>query len=138
MLQKCAISIRAKENLSHSTTMAYTKRTAHILYPCLIMASKCQHTQNDGKADPLGPIQEKKDETNGPSGTSVLQRVKEKKRKSNSEKEKAEGSEEKSRYAPKTGGIKYPYRYRPQVVALREITRYQKSNDLLIRKIPFQ
>ena len=36
------------------------------------------------------------------------------------------------------GGIKKPYRYRPGTVALREIRRYQKSTDLLIRKLPFQ
>nr|KAK5435730.1 histone H3.1 [Exophiala xenobiotica] len=29
-------------------------------------------------------------------------------------------------------------RYRPGTVALREIRRYQKSTDLLIRKLPFQ
>uniref|UniRef100_A0A915DYF5 Histone H2A/H2B/H3 domain-containing protein n=1 Tax=Ditylenchus dipsaci TaxID=166011 RepID=A0A915DYF5_9BILA len=34
--------------------------------------------------------------------------------------------------------IKKPHRYRPGTVALREIRRYQKSNDLLIRKLPFQ
>jgi histone H3/H4 len=30
------------------------------------------------------------------------------------------------------------YRYRPGTVALREIRRYQKSTELLIRKLPFQ
>ena len=29
-------------------------------------------------------------------------------------------------------------RYRPGTVALREIVRYQKSTELLIRKVPFQ
>ena len=42
------------------------------------------------------------------------------------------------RSAPATGGIKKPHRYRPGTVALREIRRYQKSTDLLIRKLPFQ
>ena len=36
------------------------------------------------------------------------------------------------------GGVKKPHRYRPGTVALREIRRYQKSTDLLIRKLPFQ
>lgn len=36
-----------------------------------------------------------------------------------------------------TGGIKKPQRYRPGTVALREIRRYQKSTELLIRKLPF-
>ena len=38
---------------------------------------------------------------------------------------------------PSTGGIKKPHRYRPGTVALREIRKYQKSTDLLIRKAPF-
>ena len=33
--------------------------------------------------------------------------------------------------------MKKPHRYRPGTVALREIRRYQKSTDLLIRKAPF-
>lgn len=58
---------------------------------------------------------------------------------------------------PTTGGVKRPHRYKPGIcsrlwlgkgkgaylfhlgtVALREIRRYQKSTDLLIRKLPFQ
>mmetsp|Transcript_163663 Transcript_163663/g.289667 ORF Transcript_163663/g.289667 Transcript_163663/m.289667 type:complete len:160 (+) Transcript_163663:84-563(+) len=43
--------------------------------------------------------------------------------------------------APGTPGrmeIKKPHRYRPGVIALREIRKYQKSTELLIRKAPFQ
>ena len=41
--------------------------------------------------------------------------------------------------APAVGGIKKkPHRYRPGTVALREIRKYQKSTDLLVRKLPFQ
>ena len=60
--------------------------------------------------------------------------------------------------APSTGGVKKPHRYKPGMytrfrlsnltlylliiktgtVALREIRRYQKSTELLIRKLPFQ
>ena len=36
------------------------------------------------------------------------------------------------------GGVKKPHRYRPGTVALLEIRRYQKSTELLIRKLPFQ
>ena len=32
--------------------------------------------------------------------------------------------------------LKKPRRYRPGTVALREIVRYQKSTELLIRKLP--
>ena len=35
-------------------------------------------------------------------------------------------------------GVKHMRRFRPGTVALREIRRYQKSTDLLIRKLPFQ
>ena len=34
--------------------------------------------------------------------------------------------------------MKKAHRYRPGTVALREIRKYQKSTDLLIRKLPFQ
>ena len=34
--------------------------------------------------------------------------------------------------------MKKPHRYRPGTVALREIRRYQKTTDLLLRKLPFQ
>ncbi|KAL3846359.1 hypothetical protein ACJMK2_017357 [Sinanodonta woodiana] len=40
--------------------------------------------------------------------------------------------------APAAGGVKKPHRYRPGTVALREIRRYQRSTELLIRKLPFQ
>ncbi|KAH7883841.1 histone H3 [Phlebopus sp. FC_14] len=46
-----------------------------------------------------------------------------------------------SKVARKTasaGGVKKPHRFRPGTVALREIRRYQKSTELLIRKLPFQ
>ncbi len=36
-----------------------------------------------------------------------------------------------------TGGMKKSHRFRPGTVALREIRRFQKSTDLLIRKLPF-
>ena len=43
-----------------------------------------------------------------------------------------------SKSAPIQGGVKKPHRYRPGTVALREIRKFQKSTDLLIRKLPFQ
>ncbi|GKB97127.1 histone H3.2-like protein [Tanacetum coccineum] len=39
---------------------------------------------------------------------------------------------------PATGGVKKPHRFRPGTVALREIRKYQKSTELLIRKLSFQ
>ena len=43
-----------------------------------------------------------------------------------------------NRTAPRTGGIKKPMKYHPGTVALREIRYFQKTTDLLIRKLPFQ
>jgi len=40
--------------------------------------------------------------------------------------------------APATGGVKKPYRYRPGTVALREIRKYQRSTELLIKRAAFQ
>ena len=40
--------------------------------------------------------------------------------------------------APATGGVKKPHRFRPGTVALREIRKYQKSTERLIRKLSFQ
>jgi histone H3 len=40
--------------------------------------------------------------------------------------------------APVSSGVKKPHRYRPGTVALREIRKFQKSTELLIRKLPFQ
>ena len=36
------------------------------------------------------------------------------------------------------GGVRKPHRFRPGTVALKQIRRYQKSTELLIRKLPFQ
>ncbi len=40
--------------------------------------------------------------------------------------------------APPVGGCKKPHCYHPGTVALHEICKYQKSMDLLLRKLPFQ
>ncbi|EFC37152.1 histone H3 [Naegleria gruberi] len=44
----------------------------------------------------------------------------------------------KSAKQPHSGGLKKVHRYKPGTVALREIRKYQKSTELLIRKLPFQ
>ena len=36
-----------------------------------------------------------------------------------------------------TGGLKKPHQYRPGLVALREIRRYQQSTECLIKRTPF-
>ena len=40
--------------------------------------------------------------------------------------------------AASTGGVQKKRKFRPGTVALREIRKYQKSTNLLIRKLPFQ
>ncbi|EIM86446.1 histone H3 [Stereum hirsutum FP-91666 SS1] len=50
----------------------------------------------------------------------------------------AKSAARKTSAATATGGVKKPHRFRPGTVALREIRRYQKSTELLIRKLPFQ
>ena len=40
--------------------------------------------------------------------------------------------------APLVSGVKKPHRFKPGTVALREIRKFQKSTELLIRKLPFQ
>ena len=45
---------------------------------------------------------------------------------------------QKSTPAAAEGGVKKPHRYRLGTVALRVIRRYQKSTEMLIRKLPFQ
>jgi histone H3/H4 len=47
-----------------------------------------------------------------------------------------DGDDDETRRAP--GAAKKPHRFRPGTVALREIRRYQKSTELLIRRLPFQ
>ena len=41
-------------------------------------------------------------------------------------------------YKKPQGKVRKPRRFRPGTVALRQIRRYQKTTELLIRKIPFQ
>ena len=51
---------------------------------------------------------------------------------------KAGSKSAKKAKAPAAPGTKRAHRWRPGTVALREIKKFQKSTDLLIRKAPFQ
>jgi histone H3 len=44
----------------------------------------------------------------------------------------------KSASGAKSSGVKRQHRFRPGTVALRQIRKFQKGTDLLIRKAPFQ
>ena len=48
------------------------------------------------------------------------------------------GKSAKKAKTPAAPGTKRQHRWRPGTVALREIKKFQKSTDLLIRKAPFQ
>ncbi|XP_068113061.1 uncharacterized protein [Hyperolius riggenbachi] len=74
------------------------------------------------------------------AGNSTMARTKQTARKSTGGKapRKQLATKAARKSAPATGGVKKPHRYRPGTVALREIRRYQKSTELLIRKLPFQ
>eukprot|EP01132_Coremiostelium_polycephalum_P009155 gene9155-11221_t len=48
------------------------------------------------------------------------------------------GSKSSNKYPAEGSGLKKTHRFRPGTVALREIRRYQKSAELLIKKLPFQ
>nr|XP_058141098.1 uncharacterized protein LOC101443684 [Dasypus novemcinctus] len=75
-----------------------------------------------------------------PSQSPIMARTKQTARKSTGGKapRKQLATKAARKSAPATGGVKKPHRYRPGTVALREIRRYQKSTELLIRKLPFQ
>ena len=66
-----------------------------------------------------------------------LRRVLAKKREEERMKAAARLTKKSGQKAPK-GGVKKHYRYRPGTVALKQIRQYQKSTELLIRKLPFQ
>ena len=66
-----------------------------------------------------------------------LKRILAEKREEECKKAAARMAKKGGQKAPK-GGVKKRYRYRPGTVALKQIRQYQKSTELLIRKLPFQ
>ena len=66
-----------------------------------------------------------------------LKRILAEKREEQCKKAAARMAKKGGQKAPK-GGVKKRYRYRPGTVALKHIRQYQKSTELLIRKLPFQ
>ena len=66
-----------------------------------------------------------------------LKRILAEKREEKRKKAAARMAKKGSQKAPK-GGVKKRYRYRLGTVALKPIRQYQKSTELLIRKLPFQ
>ena len=52
--------------------------------------------------------------------------------------EKRKKKENEAKKAPTSTNVKKPHKYKPGTVALREIRKYQKTVELLIKKHPFQ
>ena len=44
----------------------------------------------------------------------------------------------KSKHIDKVGGVRKPFRHRPGAQALKEIRKYQKSTNLLLKRAPFR
>ena len=66
-----------------------------------------------------------------------LKRILAEKREEERKKAAARMAKKGGQKAPK-GGVKKRYRYGPGTVALKQIRQYQKTTELLIRKLPFQ
>ena len=67
-----------------------------------------------------------------------LKRILAEKREEKRKKAAARMAKKGSQKAAKKGGVKKRFRYRLGTVALKQIRQYQKSTELLIRKLPFQ
>ena len=67
-----------------------------------------------------------------------LKRILAEKREEKRKKAAARLAKKDGQKAPKKGRVKKRYRYRPGTVALKQIRQYQKSTELLIRKLHFQ
>ena len=67
-----------------------------------------------------------------------MARTKHTARKSTAVKQPKKSLANKSKTTKAPGGVKRAHRFRPGTVALRHIRKYQKSTELLIRKLPFQ
>lgn len=72
------------------------------------------------------------------ASTTQMARTKQTARKSTGGKAPRKTAQKAARKNAPAGGIKKPHRFKPGTVALREIRKYQKSTELLIRKLPFQ
>ena len=96
-----------------------------------------------GQPKPSTSAQQRLKPKSKPSARSVreaqeeLRRVLARKREEKRKKAAARLAKKNGQKAPK-GGVKKHYRYRPGTVALKQIRQYQKSTELLIRKLPFQ
>ena len=92
---------------------------------------------------PPGPRKGSKPALNPGQRSGSLKAIQEELRKTMARKKAAEHAA-KAAKAAKKSGLKAPkvakrlHRFRPGTVALKEIQRYQKSTELLIRKLPFQ
>eukprot|EP00577_Skeletonema_sp_RCC1716_P026903 CAMPEP_0113435492 /NCGR_PEP_ID=MMETSP0013_2-20120614/36301_1 /TAXON_ID=2843 ORGANISM="Skeletonema costatum, Strain 1716" /NCGR_SAMPLE_ID=MMETSP0013_2 /ASSEMBLY_ACC=CAM_ASM_000158 /LENGTH=191 /DNA_ID=CAMNT_0000325863 /DNA_START=8 /DNA_END=584 /DNA_ORIENTATION=+ /assembly_acc=CAM_ASM_000158 len=124
--------------------MARTKQTARKSTggkaPRKQLQRKPQQPWHVPSKPPVNPPEAKPPANNFNANHSNMARTKQTARKSTGGKapRKQLATKAARKSAPTAGGVKKPHRYRPGTVALREIRKYQKSTDLLIRKAPFQ
>ena len=112
------------------------KNVGHRLARAGLFKSRLRHkTTSQEKRNSTNNKTKKSQET---TNLKKMARTKQTARKSTGGKAPRKQLATKAARKPAKGGVKKPHRYRPGTVALREIRRYQKSTDLLIRKLPFQ
>ena len=121
----------------------------NILYCCkvltLILATRNEQNMARTKQTPRNPIRDRPIATVGNDICSTEGRLL--LRKTNQGKVLCMGGEQPRKslarklpclHTPLTIGIKKPHQYRPGLIALHEIRRYQKSTECLIKRSPFQ
>ncbi|CAB0001066.1 unnamed protein product [Nesidiocoris tenuis] len=132
----------------HGNPLRFTTADGAFFQVTTVDGASFQLTSSDGSSMPVR-ITTADGETLTPAGVNIpslqlnyrkMARTKQTARKSTGGKapRKQLATKAARKSAPATGGVKKPHRYRPGTVALREIRRYQKSTELLIRKLPFQ
>ncbi|XP_044410974.1 histone H3.2 [Triticum aestivum] len=116
--------------------VGWTFLTCSVVSSCCLVCQFCCFIHSNLQS----PTQSTKQTPASPSPPAPMARTKQTARKSTGGKapRKQLATKAARKSAPATGGVKKPHRFRPGTVALREIRKYQKSTELLIRKLPFQ
>ncbi|KAK0373110.1 histone H3 [Colletotrichum limetticola] len=139
--ERCA---QATLHLAHNHSPLHAFRLPTYLFPStrhpLLILLFYIHSQHIHINQQVHHHQQTNPSTPSSHTTAAMARTKQTARKSTGGKapRKQLASKAARKSAPSTGGVKKPHRYKPGTVALREIRRYQKSTELLIRKLPFQ
>ncbi|XP_047471485.1 histone H3-like centromeric protein CSE4 [Penaeus chinensis] len=130
----CLLSLPSRESVEDSVNRILVSASFILFLPLISTQRKFKKPASQHER------QEKEDNKKGDKVILKMARTKQTARKSTGGKapRKQLATKAARKSAPASGGVKKPHRYRPGTVALREIRRYQKSTELLIRKLPFQ